>query len=294
MSTYERAEWLFLIPSNRASLAQQMSVFNDSVERLIWVRSYGQRILLTVQFLQGESDQQEQVKSVLRTKFDFLNVAWQFVSPDVPANIRITFLPNQHSWSSIGTEAALVPAGDPTMNLADISQGTILHQFAHALGFPHENVYEPNLTWNRGVVNRAFAGPPHFWLREQDMQRNFYDLVNFNQFFNWQNFNPNSLMVPVWPPDFFDPPRAHSAPLPDDFDDEDKRFFTLYYPFGANSEQIVHPVAVPPSEEKTASVLILPPSLSCNIRARSRRQIVWLVLLSVVLLLSVWILARRF
>ena len=71
-----------------------------------------------------------------------------------PAEIRITFDPG-NSWSTVGRDALLVPAGSPTINFgwfADVVtdklvsrvtdqeiRRTVLHEFGHALGFIHEH-----------------------------------------------------------------------------------------------------------------------------------------------------------
>jgi hypothetical protein len=286
LSSSERIQWLFLIPSNPASLGQQMGVQNDSVQRVSWTRTYGQRLRLKVQFVHGTEAQQQRVRDTLRDKFDFLNVQWDFVAPEGAANIRVSFYENQHSWSSIGTEATLVPPGEPTLNLSQLSAGNILHQFAHALGFPHESEYEADLAWNAPVVDAAFAGPPHFWNTSEAMRSNFYDLVNFNVFYNWQSFDPLSLMCNLFPAEFYLAPRTSRRPVPDDFTAEDRRFMLLYYPFGQKAIGERAPAGTaPPIIHRAPSLLRLEASCSRSLLGPIAVSVLLLSVLAVALAL---------
>ena len=95
----------------------------------------------------GNSSQQSKVVQVAQQWSRYANISLIPTSDPTSANIRITFDPSIGSWSYIGIECTAVPAPDPTMNLAlireddkltDDDQGHILHQFGHALGFPHD------------------------------------------------------------------------------------------------------------------------------------------------------------
>jgi hypothetical protein len=230
-----RIALLFLMPSNANTLVQQMQVFEQSVQQSIWVTSYGQGVVLRVKFLTGTQSQRDSVREIVEQKINlpqFMNVRFDFVGPNDAGDIRVTFYENQHSWSAIGKDALFIPQDVPTLNLSDLSPGNILHQFAHALGFPHEQKYEPHIEWNRALVNDAFAGPPHFWKTPQSMQYNFYDVYNVNQFFNYKTFNARSLMLNIWPCSFFnDDAVPCDLDLPSDYATQDKRFFASFYSF---------------------------------------------------------------
>lgn len=241
LSESDRLNLLFLLPSNNNSLVQQMQLFEFSVQQCIWVENYGQQITLSVNFLNGTQEEKLTVRNVVENEINkkkFMNVYFDFESNNEDANIRITFYKNQFSWSAIGTEAALIPEDVPTMNLADISQGNILHQFAHSLGFPHENEYISNeIPWNRPVVDDVFSKAPHFWKSNKLMKDNFYDIYNLNQFFNYRNYNSKSLMCNVWPCFFFTKNNVVQCDvtLPDNFSQQDIRFFRSFYPFLTNA-----------------------------------------------------------
>jgi hypothetical protein len=238
LSDSDRIALLFLMPGNEQSLIKQMQIFELATQQVIWVQNYGQSLKLNVKFLTGSSEQKKKIQDVVNKKINqahFMNVQFEFVDfDDEMAQIRITFYENQHSWSFLGTEALLIDESLPTMNLSELSEGNILHQFAHCLGFSHMQKYIPGgIHWNKPQVNKAFAGPPHFWNTAEEMESNFYDIYNLNQFYNYKNFQENSLMLNIWPCSFLKkPPNTFcDRILQNDYSQEDKDFFRSFYPF---------------------------------------------------------------
>lgn len=75
------------------------------------------------------------------------------------AQIRVSFQPGA-SWSQLGIDAAAMWGDAPTMNLAireedsdDHIRRPILHEFGHAMGFPHEQASPmAELPWNLPAV----------------------------------------------------------------------------------------------------------------------------------------------
>jgi hypothetical protein len=53
------------------------------------------------------------------------------------AHVRVAFDPTDGNWSTIGKDATQKRAGTPTMNLANVDERTVLHEFGHALGLRH-------------------------------------------------------------------------------------------------------------------------------------------------------------
>lgn len=294
ISNQERVDRLFLLPGQTAEAA---NIFGESVQRRLWVRNYGAPVRLRVQFMNEKEHEKEAetVRRVVREKLDnIMNVRFEFVSVDVLAQIRISFFPLHHSWSAIGSDAALVSNDDPTMNLSDLSDGNILHQFAHALGFPHENANDPSLRWDRGIIDPLFAQAPHFWNAEQTTY-DFVDLANFDQFYNFHNFRRNSLMCPIWPCEAFERyddrlTLCNREPLATDYTPEDKTFFLTYYPFG---EETANGETVPPAPVVTIRTPTAPPIIEgelqvCTINHASRNSLIGIVV--IVVLLVVWLL----
>jgi len=79
----------------------------------------------------------------------FANIDF-FFEPEVEkANIRISFDPNDGSWSFVGTENTSIDKTKPTMNLGWLNgdtdtlsndeHGVIMHEFGHVIGLLHEH-----------------------------------------------------------------------------------------------------------------------------------------------------------
>ncbi len=77
-------------------------------------------------------------------------------------------------WSLVGTDStdpAIVKPGDITLNLSSFDtqlprdwQGTVLHEFGHALGFHHEHqtpAMECDFDWTK--LYDYLGGPPNYW-----------------------------------------------------------------------------------------------------------------------------------
>lgn len=78
------------------------------------------------------------------------------------SDIRIGFDPNDGAWSYIGTDCS---GKWKTMNLGFIDQGTVLHEFGHALGLIHEHQSPANggFNWDKEEVINSLSGPPNNW-----------------------------------------------------------------------------------------------------------------------------------
>jgi hypothetical protein len=303
ISDSERLAILFLMPENPSTLGQQMQVFRLSVQRSVWVRVPGERVMLRVKFMGGTEDQKTLVREVVEEEFNkepqFMNIRFEFVNPDEMAHIRISFYAGQQNWSSIGNDALFVDKNVPTMNFEELSRSNVLHLFGHSLGFEHEEFFDPDIRWNEPVVNAAFALAPHFWSTEMQMQRNFYALVNLNQFYNSQTFNPNSLMCNIWPCTFFlDPkPTTCNPTMPNNFDEQDKAFFASYYPFPQQTSnfqlretRLTRLINENPSKPES-SPIHLQPHVTCS---KTNFSVLWVTILSACFVLGVIFLGVAF
>ena len=88
------------------------------------------------------------------------------------ADIRISFVPQNNTWSAIGTDALKIAKGEATMNLGfltvkpsesnrDQVYDLVLHQFGHAFGLAHE--WDP--TWAKLKSDSHASGNPRAFLQ---------------------------------------------------------------------------------------------------------------------------------
>lgn len=132
---------------------------------------------ITVAFLEGDTQLKKRVREVAErwTAPGLANLKLAF--DDNPnADIRITFVQGDGSWSTVGTTCRRVPKGKATMNYGWIDAGSsdedvrsvVLHEFGHALGLIHEHQNPTGgIKWNREAVIRELSGPPNSWSVEE-------------------------------------------------------------------------------------------------------------------------------
>lgn len=70
-----------------------------------------------------------------------LGVALAFVDARADAQVRVHFEPDGGNWSYVGRDAHSIADPKPTMNLANVDQRTVLHEFCHMLGLLHEHTH---------------------------------------------------------------------------------------------------------------------------------------------------------
>lgn len=127
--------------------------------------------VIRVKFLAGEDDLKPRVQAVAERWSELANLTLQFVD-DGPAEVRISFVPGDGSWSVLGTECRTIPASEATMNFGWLTrdsddtevQSVVLHEFGHALGLIHEHQNPQGaIDWNVRAVIDALSGPPNYW-----------------------------------------------------------------------------------------------------------------------------------
>ena len=118
---------------------------------------------LRVAFLDGSEAQHEIVRRFAPTWSKYASIRFDFVNNQNP-DIRITFDPNDGSWSYIGLDCRTIPRSAPTMNLGWQDEGVVLHEFGHTLGMIHEHQNPTGgIKWNKEAVYRDLSGPPNNW-----------------------------------------------------------------------------------------------------------------------------------
>ena len=95
------------------------------------------------------------------------------------SDIRIGFDANDGAWSYIGTDCI---GKWKTMNLGFIDQGTVLHEFGHALGLIHEHQSPASggFNWDEEEVIKDLSGPPNYW-DLQTIEHNMFARYNEDQ-----------------------------------------------------------------------------------------------------------------
>jgi hypothetical protein len=147
--------------------------------------------ILRVRFLEGTDQQKKSVANWASEWSKYANVLFAFDSTDQNAEIQVKFS-NDGNWSAVGT--ASLDRGGCTMNIHDLNQGTVQHEFGHAIGMEHEHESPVNaIQWNTEVVYRELGGPPNNWDRET-VKRNIFQAFDKSQT-QFTRVDPTSVMM---------------------------------------------------------------------------------------------------
>ncbi|THH31771.1 hypothetical protein EUX98_g2429 [Antrodiella citrinella] len=188
------------------AVMKEHAVFAQSA--LLW--DNGQT--LTYMFLGGNKNQKDKVDKVVQEWTKYANIKISRV--DKNAMIRITFNPNDGSWSYVGRQLLSVKASEATMNfgwvldysnvasMTDKESGVILHEFGHALGMLHEHqsparggtitLNEPNVYEYYGTTQR--------W-DEATVKAQIIDVFNRDDTSNYSQLDITSVMMYKMPPE---------------------------------------------------------------------------------------------
>jgi hypothetical protein len=163
-------------------------------------------------FLDGSATMRAKVEKLAHEWEKHENVKFKFVG-DSAAQIRISFVAGDGSWSAVGTDAlnkTYFPADEPTMNYGWLRDGTsdeeyrrvVLHEFGHALGCIHEHE-APTFTrkWNKLAVYEAFSGPPNKWTKAE-IDSNVLHKYSPKGLSSTE-FDPKSIMLYEFPAELF-------------------------------------------------------------------------------------------
>ncbi len=196
-----------VLANPRAKLTPQEA---GHVQRMAIVtkKMWGSGRTLTIAFLDGSATQKTKVKAHALKWTKLANIKFKFVRGK-KATIRISFVADDGSWSTIGTDANTVPSNEPSMNFGWLRDDTaeneyervVVHEFGHALGCIHEHQNPAGgIKWNKPVVYKYYQGPPNNWSKA-DVDSNLFAKYSANQT-QFTKLDPRSIMMYPIPKEF--------------------------------------------------------------------------------------------
>lgn len=155
---------------------------------------------LRAKFLDGIPEVQTKVEAIGKEWEALTNLKLKFVTSGA-AEIRISFLEQGFSWSTVGTDALTEPTTQPTMNYGWLEPNTSLreyqrvvrHEFGHALGMIHEHqnpAASGVIPWDKPKVYAYYA--QQGWDHD-DVDFNIFDVYTEDST-NHTEFDPTSIM----------------------------------------------------------------------------------------------------
>jgi hypothetical protein len=172
-------------------------MLHAAVERMkLWEN--GRRIRVT--FLDGDPVVQAKVEQIAREWEAEVNLRLDFVTSGA-SEVRVSFLEQGFSWSTVGTDAMTVPRTRATMNYGWLDPGTSLreyqrvvrHEFGHALGMIHEHQNPAavgKIPWDKPKVYAHYA--QQGWSKT-DVDFNIFGVYDEDAT-NFTEFDPTSIM----------------------------------------------------------------------------------------------------
>lgn len=168
-----------------------------------WTWKAGQT--LRVRFLDGTPDWHEKVKPYARQWLAYANLKMDFVdeTDTDPAEIRISFNPRKPTRSCIGTLSGGMPQNKATMNFqdptADEFEGTVLHEFGHALGCVHEHQSPAGgISWNKNLIYLFYGIEPRNWSQDRVNREILYRYTDEKvqeMKMQWSSYDRQSVMM---------------------------------------------------------------------------------------------------
>lgn len=149
---------------------------------------------ITIRLIGGGNPARKTFERAVNAWGEHVNLTFAAASRHGTADIRVTFDPRSGAWSTIGTDALVVPQNQATMNLGWDDYPTALHEIGHALGLIHEHQHpDAGIPWDVQKVLNYYAGAPNFWSPAQT-KANVLDKYDRRTLTNGA-FDPASIML---------------------------------------------------------------------------------------------------
>lgn len=187
---------------------------------------------ITVKFLTGSPALQQKVMNVAKKWEQYANIRFNFVASG-PANIRVRLSEGEGHYSYLGTYCNLIDQEKQTLVLdtTDLStaaalQGTVLHEFGHALGLLHEH-FSPisGIKWNKEKLYASYL-KTQGWDKEQ-VDRQVFRTFN-RSYTNGTVYDKKSVMhYPIYSWETLD---GYSVPWNYSLSEGDKELIEALYP----------------------------------------------------------------
>jgi len=147
----------------------------------------------------GDESQRQVVRDAFKT-WKSLGIGLEFVEVHsrTEAEVRISFMLGDGSYSAVGTDVLKSGSGERTMNFGWRLSGsdglnTALHEIGHTLGLEHEHQNPfAGIVWNEEVVFATLAAEPNHWDREKT-HWNIIRKISPNEV-QGSSWDPNSIM----------------------------------------------------------------------------------------------------
>jgi hypothetical protein len=196
--------------------------------------------VINVHFTRGSAADHQRVKQTVEQLEAVCN-CWFTFDENKPSDVRVGFQPNGGNWSAVGTACkSPVYQGKTTMNLQErdpatgiLDEGTILHEFCHALGFSHEHQHPLcSLKWIETNVLNDLKAPPNNWDEARIRRNMFGRLPQKNYVFG--SYDTKSIMHYKIEAHWHDD--AYAIPWNNTLSAEDRRMLPWVYPSNERKE----------------------------------------------------------
>src|SRR3990167_567400 len=203
--------------------------FETSSNRTFNNREYARIIHI---FFIRSSKHQSKIVNAIREWEKHANIHFLITTDINQADIIVNAKSDvNNSYIGLSTSRYFAKKGEVTLNLCNVTKGTILHEFGHALGLEHTHQLPSAffIPWNKEFIYEYYKKPPNNWDRKK-VDRNIFKCLPPEQVFAGA-FDPNSVMCYNIRKDHLMEGRIHVSNSTDCLSWQDKVMINSLYPF---------------------------------------------------------------